>query len=359
MSTGIWSALTGLFLVLASSAYGTPLPIPPRSQILSKIAFGSCLDQDRPQPIWDVVAEFKPDLFLLLGDNVYAKTDNMAELARRYDTQAKHPEFARARTLFPFLSVWDDNDYGLPDSGSEFPHKEQSKELFLRFFHAPKDDQRRAHPGVYGSWTFGPEGKAVQIILLDTRTFRGPLLRKSLLELPGLRGPYTPHGKTSPIPVLGEEQWSWLQEMLHAPVQLRIVGSSIQVVSDEHGFESWGNFPHERARLVQLLTSGASVPPTIILSGDRHHGELSVALDLGTRPIVEFTSSSLNLPRPRVEEANRYRVAGPIFEANFGAIEIRWEDRPRTLLSLRSAAGDLAFTHEVERPIRNTMRSEG
>ena len=38
---------------------------------LTRIAFGSCAEQRRPQPIWDAVLAYHPDLFVFAGDNVY------------------------------------------------------------------------------------------------------------------------------------------------------------------------------------------------------------------------------------------------------------------------------------------------
>ena len=42
---------------------------------VQRIAFGSCAKHWQAQPIWDAVIEKKPDLFLFLGDNIYADTD--------------------------------------------------------------------------------------------------------------------------------------------------------------------------------------------------------------------------------------------------------------------------------------------
>ena len=36
-----------------------------------KIAFGSCLDQEDPQPIWNAVKGENINSFIFLGDNVY------------------------------------------------------------------------------------------------------------------------------------------------------------------------------------------------------------------------------------------------------------------------------------------------
>ena len=44
---------------------------PPREAVLTRIAFGSCADEEKPQPIWDAVLAYRPELFLFTGDNVY------------------------------------------------------------------------------------------------------------------------------------------------------------------------------------------------------------------------------------------------------------------------------------------------
>ena len=38
---------------------------------LSRIALGSCAKQTMPQPIWDAVLAWRPELFVFMGDNVY------------------------------------------------------------------------------------------------------------------------------------------------------------------------------------------------------------------------------------------------------------------------------------------------
>ena len=39
---------------------------------VQKIIFGSCIDQNKAQPIWQSILAAKPDLFIFGGDNVYA-----------------------------------------------------------------------------------------------------------------------------------------------------------------------------------------------------------------------------------------------------------------------------------------------
>ena len=57
----------------------------------------------------------------------------------------------------------------------------------------------------------------------------------------------------------------WLAEQLKVPAELRLIGSVVQVVPDEHGSEMWGNFPLERKRLFKLFRSFVHLP------GPREH----------------------------------------------------------------------------------------
>ena len=160
--------------------FGSPLAFaradgPAAETTLSRIAFGSCARQDQPQPIWDAVVAARPQLFILLGDNIYADTDDMNVLRAKYQILANQPGFKQLKQTCPLLATWDDHDYGANDSGAEYPKKAESQQVFLDFFGAPANDPRRTRPGVYSAQTFGPPGRRVQIILLDLRYFRSPL----------------------------------------------------------------------------------------------------------------------------------------------------------------------------------------
>ena len=75
--------------------------------------------------------------------------------------------------------------------------------------------------------------------------------------------------------MLGETQWLWLEkELRESDAALHIIGSSIQFVAEDHGYEKWANFPAARERFIQLL--GRIKPTnTFIISGDRHIAEIS------------------------------------------------------------------------------------
>jgi alkaline phosphatase D len=167
--------------------------------VLSRIAFGSCAKQDRPQPIWEAVVESQPQLFLMIGDNIYGDTDDMELLWKKYQMLDAQPGFQKLRATCPVMGTWDDHDYGVNDGGVEFPKKRESQQLCLDFFQVPKDSPRRQREGVYHAEVFGPPGKRVQIILTDSRYFRSPLKRSTKKAEPGegYRRP-APHSGGSP-----------------------------------------------------------------------------------------------------------------------------------------------------------------
>jgi len=70
--------------------------------------------------------------------------------------------------------------------------------------------------------------------------------------------------------ILGEAQWKWFRKTLaDSKADFTVIVSSIQLLSAEHGFEKWANFPMEREQFYHAIgDSGAK--GVIVLSGDRH-----------------------------------------------------------------------------------------
>lgn len=327
------------------------------SRTIGRIAFGSCCDQRKPQHVWDAILESRPDLMVLLGDNVYADTEDMTKMRRTYAKLGAVDGFRRLRAACPLLATWDDHDYGKNDAGAEFPSKRESQRVFLEFFQEPLDSPRWKREGVYDAKIFGPIGRRVQVILLDARYFRGPLIRRDPAARPvfGQPGFYQANTDRSTT-ILGEAQWAWLAEQLRMDAELRIIASSIQVIPEDHGFEKWMNFPHERERLFRLIRdSGAN--GVLFVSGDKHWAEIS-RMDGGVGyPLYEVTSSSLNSPRAYIFESNRRRIgwlsrffAGAVYyEENFGMITVDWERAdPMIGLEIRGDRGDVVVRHEIQ-----------
>ncbi|KAA5802300.1 alkaline phosphatase family protein [Alkalicaulis satelles] len=302
-------------------------PLPGAEDVLTSIAFGSCNTPERAIPILDVIAQGGHDLFIYGGDNVYgdarAYDATLPELRAAYHQLAARPEFRRLRAAQPMLAVWDDHDYGMNDLGRDFAFKGFSERLFLDFWGAERDDVRRSREGIYDAHVFGPEGRRVQVILLDTRWFRSDLTPTDERGAPG-RERYVP-SEDPDQDMLGEAQWAWLEAQLREPAELRLLVSSIQVHADGHGWESWRTLPRERDRLYRLIReTGAN--GVVIASGDRHAAGLYVRADLTSYPLYEITSSSLNMPfRDEHDEPGPHRIGDMYAPENYGVIAIDWE----------------------------------
>lgn len=316
-------------------------PHPALGRRLSRIAFGCCADESKPQPVWEPVLARQNDLFIFLGDNIYADTRDMAVMRRKYATLAAQPGFARLRESTPLLAVWDDHDYGENDAGGDYPMKDESRRIFLDFWKEPAESPRRSRDGIYGAWVFGPPGERVQVILPDLRYNRTPMTpmplqgeeyeawgrRRVAAGLP-LPGPYVRNPDRAAT-MLGERQWAWLERQFDVPAEVRLFGSSVQVLADATGWEAWANFARDQDRLFDLIrrkrANGA-----LFLSGDIHYAELS-KLDVNVPyPLWDLTSSGLT-EEWRIPTPNANRASEVVADANFGWIDIDWQGARTTL----------------------------
>ncbi len=302
---------------------------------LKKIACGSCFKPNYRTAgyIWPVIAKTEPQLFLFMGDNIYGDTHDMDVLRAKYKVLNDLPAYAKFSKEHKVIPTWDDHDYGMNDAGAEYPEKAESQKIFLDAFKFEKDHPARNREGIYYSHTQGAEGQVTQIIMLDTRYHRTALDRRKV----GRRNVYFP--VTDPnATMLGAEQWKWLEAELQKPADLRIIVSSIQIISAEHPYEKWSNIPAERQRLIDLLKK-SKVKRVVMLSGDRHMAEISklTAQESGLDfDLLEMTSSGLT-HAGAPNDPNKYRVPGSFANVvNFGTLDIDWTNKiPKVTLTIR------------------------
>ena len=287
------------FLLLISSSnfiYGESI----------KIGLGSCLDQDYPQPIWQSIKKEDLNYFIFLGDNVYGDTryGSLRKMKSAYDKQKKVlPDFLNDISIF---SIWDDHDFGINDGGADYRFKRRAQELYLDFWEITKDDDRSNREGIYFSKNEIFFDKKFKFIFLDTRFFRSKLKGKKSNYIENIEPDAT---------ILGNAQWTWLENELKSDFDFLFIFSSIQIIAKDHRFEKWSNFPIERAKLFELLEKFND--KTILFSGDRHRAGI-----YRKNGIIEVTSSSMNKPGSSFSETDSYLIGKTYPQENYGVLEI-------------------------------------
>jgi alkaline phosphatase D len=318
-------------------------------QVLNKIAFGSCAFQWDEQPIWNTIASAEPDLFLFIGDAIYGDWDGEKvydvtdeSLTREWSLLASNKNFSRFRNKVPVMATWDNHDYGKHNGGVDFSKKELTKKHFLDFFNEPENSERRKTQGIYDAKIFGPIGRRVQIILLDTRYFKSPFIKdersKEEKKEFNIVGKYKPNFDPE-VTLLGDEQWEWLEDQLSKQAEIRFIVSSTQIIADEKGMDEWGNFPLERKKLFNLIEK-TNAKGVIFLSGNVHFAEIS-RTDVGPYPLYDFTSSGLTHVNESYAKAiNSHLVNKPFVDINFGLVEIDWDTQPTPLVIFKAVGID-------------------
>jgi len=314
------------------------------SQPLQMIGFGSCNVHTRPQPVWSTLISFKIELFIWLGDVVYADQRSIPfswspspieTMIEKFNAQKYRPDYQQFLKACPVIGVWDDHDYGINDGGGEYVNKSESQKVFLDFIDEPRNSSRWNRPGIYSSYTFGPIGKRVKVILLDCRYFR---------TLPN------PNGD-----ILGDTQWKWLEnELSKNDAEITLIGSGIQVLPyDKPIQEKWGKFPISYKRLLKLIYS-SPLPNIILLSGDVHYGEIFRKTCYGI-PLYEITSSGLTHSCQNIGcqyyidylMHSKYQISNFYVEQNVGMIIIDW-DKQELKLQVRGLNGTVALEQLVK-----------
>lgn len=326
--------------LLILSACQKPVATTTAETPLTTMAFGSCNREDLPQPLWEPIVQNKPQVWVWLGDNMYGDSDTMAVLQRKYNMVLQEPGYQQLQKQAEVIGVWDDHDYGKNDAGKEYKMKAESAQLFWDFIGEPAGSPRRKQEGIYSAHTYGPMGKQVKVILLDSRYHRDSLARINRVYQVNHTGD-----------ILGEEQWRWLeQELRNSKADINIIGNGIQVLPEEQVYEKWANFPAARKRLLGLIAaSGAR--GVILLSGDRHIAEISrTSLPGMSYPLYEITSSGLThvYSGPAIEP-NKYRVGNLIKQLNFGVLNFNWGEKSVEVEMLIKGEDDKMLLKETVR----------
>ena len=338
----------------ALPAAGAGAAFPASDAVLSTILIGSCLDEEKgASAAMMSIAGEDADLFLMVGDNVYGDRDgrsyvnnqtDLDELRESFSDLAARADFQAVRAAHPMMVAWDDHDYGANDSGKEFPFRGLAERVHEVFW-GLEDEDVGQWPGTYYARSFGPEGQRVQVIMLDTRFFRSALTPTDAWGAKG-KERYLPAPAGSMQDMLGAAQWTWLENQLQQPADIRLIASSIQVMPTVHGWEAWSALPDERQRLFDLVKK-TEATGVVFLSGDRHTS--FIYEEDGVLPYAahELTASSLNVAfATESEELDARQVGAGYAPENYGAVEIDWEART-IALKVKDNAGQTVRQNDL------------
>ena len=305
------------------------------------IAMGSCLfindkPSDRPGEgygkgtgILSEITEQDPDIMLWLGDNVYYREPDFYSKARmdyRYqdarNTETMQPLLANAINL----ATWDDHDYGPNNSNRSYRMREQSLDIFKRYWANPSYGIEGTD-GVFTKYKYSD----VEFFFLDDRYHRAPN---------GLKGENRDF--------FGQAQLQWLMDGLvssSATFKLVVVGN--QATNKMHDYESLYAYKSGYDQLMNFL-SNHDIPGVMFVSGDRHFTELLKTNRGRKYPLYEFTSSPLSSGTySALDESKEYnnpqRVNGTLVyeDQNFGMIRVQGkEDERKLILQTYGSEGD-------------------
>jgi alkaline phosphatase D len=239
-----------------------------------RVAVTSCMEYgDFPvQPSWYLLLAEKPQLQLLLGDNIYANTTDREKLWAMHRVQRRVVGFAAVLRNVPTYAMWDDHDYGPNNSDGTTPGKENSLRAFKEVFANPGAGTAET-PGAFYRFHWGD----VEFFMLDGRYHRSPD------EAPN----------DDQKRMLGDAQMKWLADGLRdskARFKVLASGSTLMASRDD----GWRIYDFDRKRLYQAIM-GQKISGVIYLSGDIHRCVLDArpASETGGYPLYEVTSSGV------------------------------------------------------------------
>jgi alkaline phosphatase D len=322
-------------LIILIFAFSSALRVKEGARI-SRLAFGSCANefQNKNPLIYSSLVSWNPDIFIWLGDAIYADKYSfpysytptlLAAWEAKYTSFKCESDYQLLVSSTMITGVWDDHDYGINDGNKHFPLKSESKRLFLDFL---DDGSIRNHEGIYHSFAF----QNLKVILIDIRWFRD-----EKQEIDG--------------DSLGEEQWLWLERELASNETIKIIGDGLQVNTfDRFGpAERWHD--RSRERLWKLIDQ---YPGVILLTGDVHYGELlripctkHVFYEATSSGLTHSTSSMLGFIASlgvHLFQPFNFNIGPKYLGKNFGTIEVDWENK-EIEIAIRNSQGEPVIQH--------------
>jgi phosphodiesterase/alkaline phosphatase D-like protein len=268
-------------LVIESPAKVTTFP---ESATDFAVCFASCASTGSDHPVFDVVGNQKPAVFLHMGDFHYLDI-GPADRNRRLEGYAAVHASSTQRKLYrqvPIAYVWDDHDFLGSDSDGVAETQAQRDAI---------KDARVAYQTAIPHYPLALGAGDVPI----AQAFSLGRVRFLLTDLRSARVP----GKT----LLGEPQKKWLKDEVRTSKEkhrLFVWISSVPWTGKaDPKADTWAGFPDERTEIADFFKAEGLAGRVCILSGDAHmlaiddgsHGDFATG---GGMAIPVFQAAALD-----------------------------------------------------------------
>lgn len=244
-----------------------------------KLAFGGGAGfVPNNERMWTTILNRKPQLLLMLGDNVYIDRPTSPHRSRyTYYRRQSRPEWRKLVAHAPTFSIWDDHDFGTNDcSGGPAIDKPAWKPLVWRIFTQnwvnPPYGGGPRQPGCWYKFSWGD----VDFVMLDCRYYR------------------TGRGKEDGT-MLGPVQKAWLKETLkECRGTFKVLCSSVPWDFRTKGDskDTWNGFRNEREEIFSLIEKN-EIEGVVLMSADRHRSDAWRIERPSGYDFYEFNSSRL------------------------------------------------------------------
>lgn len=275
-----------------------------------RLAFVSCSSDElllEQGPMWRSLIESRPDLLIMLGDNVYVDRPRWTHpkitaryIWRRYVETRNNLDIYKTAYLIPTLATWDDHDYGKNNTDREFPLKQQSAEIF-RSMYAQDPLIPEIKHGVGIATYFSAFGQ--KFFFMDNRTFR---TCKWFWCWPQRHW--------------GEQQFTWVLDKISGSTNpVWLINGSQFFGGYRTGWSFEGNHSQRFRRILERLKQSSA--PILFASGDIHYSEIMriEPQRLGYTS-YEITSSSMH-SKSRSPRGGNFRRIASNGELNFVVVD--------------------------------------
>ena len=276
----------------------------------------SCLRRNQPWANMSHVAAAKPDLFMLLGDTVYAdRADNLEEYQAYWAAALTTQGLMDVSASTSLIATWDDHEVINDFEGLNTPT--ERKEVALEAFREAIP-QRVGDEG--GMWRKLSWGDTADIFVLDARGERD--------------------GEAQ---YLSPEQMEWLKrELINSAARFKLIMNSVPITDYINIFgaafkdDRWQGYPDQRGEILDHIV-GNEIEGVLWITGDFHlctasriDPEGGVAADLW-EIMVGPGGSTINLVADLIEPSEQFPVLFGAWSSNLihldpgtGRVMVQW-----------------------------------